>query len=203
MLSLGDYWSSNTIDLYLHRRFYYLADPNNGILKSGREIFLTGCYLRTASQGSGHSRLLPTEYLVILLDEDQDDDAMLLGAQFCSDSFSSISLDAVNQGNSYALFARIESIGSLEVQGKHDTLQRKQVTLIDNDGVRLKFLLWGDQVVLANLFSVGSMLAMDRPFIANSVDSALESCEEICLEYGSATQLYLVPFVQQEEQVSC
>ncbi|KAK2990244.1 hypothetical protein RJ640_014696 [Escallonia rubra] len=202
MLSLGDYWSSNTIDLYLHRRFYYLADPNNGILKRGREIFLTGCYLRTASQGSGHSRLLPTEYLVILLDEDQDDDAMLLGAQFCSDSFSSISLDAVNHGNSYALFARIESIGSLEVQGKHDSLQRKQVTLIDNDGVRLKFLLWGDQVVLANLFSVGSMLAMDRPFIANSVDSALESCEEICLEYGSATQLYLVPFVQQEERVS-
>lgn len=38
--------------------------------------------------------------------QDQDDDAMLLGAQFCSDSFSSISLDAVNQGISYSLYAR-------------------------------------------------------------------------------------------------
>uniref|UniRef100_A0A0V0HW61 Putative ovule protein n=1 Tax=Solanum chacoense TaxID=4108 RepID=A0A0V0HW61_SOLCH len=69
MLHLGDFWSSNTIDLYLHRRFYSLADPKNGILKKGREVFLTGCRLRTATGGSGHARLLPTEYLVILLDE--------------------------------------------------------------------------------------------------------------------------------------
>lgn len=46
------------------------------------------------------------------------------------------------------------------------------------------------------------MLALDRPFIASSIDDALESSEEICLEYGSATQLYLVPFIQHEEQVS-
>ncbi|GMP76345.1 hypothetical protein CsSME_00033065 [Camellia sinensis var. sinensis] len=200
MLTLGDFWSSSTIDLFLHRRFYNLADPNNGILKKGREIFLTGCYLRSASGGSGSSRLLPTEYLVILLDEDQDDDAMLLGAQFCSDSFSSISLGAVNQGVSYSLYARIECIGSLEIQGKYGSLQRKQITLVDNDGVRLRFLLWGEQVLVANLFSVGSMLALDRPFVANSFDTAIETCGEICLEYGSATQLYLVPFIQHEEQ---
>ncbi|CAL5346860.1 unnamed protein product [Camellia sinensis] len=197
MLTLGDFWSSSTIDLFLHR-----SDPNNGILKKGREIFLTGCYLRSASGGSGSSRLLPTEYLVILLDEDQDDDAMLLGAQFCSDSFSSISLGAVNQGVSYSLYARIECIGSLEIQGKYGSLQRKQITLVDNDGVRLRFLLWGEQVLVANLFSVGSMLALDRPFVANSFDTAIETCGEICLEYGSATQLYLVPFIQHEEQVS-
>uniref|UniRef100_A0A5B7C8V5 Nucleic acid-binding proteins superfamily n=1 Tax=Davidia involucrata TaxID=16924 RepID=A0A5B7C8V5_DAVIN len=201
MLSLGDFWSSNTIDLYLHRRFYNLADYNNGILKKGREIFLTGCYLRTASGGSGYSRLLPTEYLVILLDEDQDDDAMLLGAQFCSDSFSSISLHAVNEGISYSFYARIESIGSLEIQGKNGSLQRKQISLVDNDGVRLKFLLWGEQVILANLFSVGSMLAVDKPFVASSVNSSIKTCEEICLEYGSATHLFLVPFIQHEEQV--
>ncbi|RZB68557.1 hypothetical protein D0Y65_038365 [Glycine soja] len=126
MLTLGDYWSSNIIDVYLHRshsysldliinpplqkqkqnpraeknqrmatmtgvslscprvffnasgspqnahavKFYDLTGLQNGILKRGREIFLTGCYLRTPTGGSGHSRLLPTEYLVILLDED-------------------------------------------------------------------------------------------------------------------------------------
>ncbi|KAJ9699787.1 hypothetical protein PVL29_005586 [Vitis rotundifolia] len=202
MLRLGDFWSSKTIDLYLHRRYYDLVDTNNGILKRGREISLTGCYLRTASEGSGCPRLLPTEYLVMLLDEDQDDDAMLLGAQFCSDSFSSISLDAVSKGAFYSLYARIESIGSLETQGKFGSIQRKQITLVDNDGVKLKFLLWGEQVLLANLLSVGSMLALDRPFIASSVDSAIEACGELCLEYGSATQIYLVPFIQQEEQVS-
>lgn len=50
-------------------RYYDLVDPQNGILKKGREIFLTGCFLRTATEGSGYPRLLPTEYLVILLDE--------------------------------------------------------------------------------------------------------------------------------------
>ncbi|GKV45027.1 hypothetical protein SLEP1_g52156 [Rubroshorea leprosula] len=202
MLTLGDYWSSNTIDLYLHRRYYNLVNPSNGILRKGREVFLTGCYLRTAREGSGSPRLLPTEYLVILLDEDLDDDAILIGAQFCSDSFSSISLDAVNNGVSYSLYARIDSIGSLEVQGKLDNLERRQITLVDNDGVKLKFLLWNEQVILANLFSVGSMLALDRPYIASTAGSNIETDHEFYLEYGSATQLYLVPFIQHEEQVS-
>ncbi|XP_043708852.1 uncharacterized protein LOC122658053 [Telopea speciosissima] len=201
MLSLGDIWSSSTIDLYLHRRYYDLVDPENGILKQGREIFLTGCCLRITTEGSGYPRLLPTEYLVILLDENQDEDAMLLGAQFCSDSFSSISLDAFKDGTSYSFYARIESIGSLELQGKFSSLQRKQITLVDNDGVKINFLLWGEQVLLANIFSVGSMLALDRPFIASTIDSSTETVEELCLEYGSATQLYLVPFIHHEEQV--
>ncbi|OMO58459.1 Nucleic acid-binding protein [Corchorus olitorius] len=147
MLTLGDYWSSNTIDLYLHRRYYDLVEPPNGILKKGREVFVTGCYLRTAREGPGRPRLLPTEYLVILLDE------------------------------------------------------RKQITLVDNDGVKLKFLLWSEQVILANLFSVGSMLALDRPYIASTAETAIETSADFCLEYGSATQLYLVPFIQYEEQV--
>ncbi|XP_008809273.1 uncharacterized protein LOC103721024 [Phoenix dactylifera] len=198
MLSLGDMWSSCIIDLYLHRRFYHLVDPHIGILKKGREVLLTGCCLRTAMEGSGKPRLLPTEHLVILLDEDQDEDAMLLGAQFCSDSFSSISLDAVREGASYSFYARIESIGSLEISAH---ILRKQITLVDNDGIHIKFLLWGEQVRLANLFSIGSMLALDKPFIANFVENVYETSEELCLEYGSATQIYVVPFIQHEEQV--
>ncbi|XP_015937060.1 uncharacterized protein LOC107462897 [Arachis duranensis] len=201
MLTLGDYWSSNIIDLYLHRRFYDMADLQNGILKRGREIFLTGCYLRSASEGSGYPRLLPTEYLVILLDENQDDDAMLLAAQFCSDSFSSISLDAVNTGASYSFYARIEGIESMEIQGSYGSLQGKRITLVDGDDVRFKFFLWGEQIVLANLFSVGSMLALDKPYIAISAECDTEVSEEFCLEYGTATQLYLVPYIQHEEQV--
>jgi hypothetical protein len=41
------------------------------------------------------------------------------------------------------------------------------------------------------------MLALDSPFIASSEES-----QELCLEYGSATQVYLVPIAQQEEKVS-
>lgn len=50
--------------------------------------------------------------------------------------------------------------------------------------------------------STGSMIAIDRPYIASSKESAVQTTSERCLEYGSATQLYLVPFVQHEEQVS-
>ncbi|KMT16257.1 hypothetical protein BVRB_3g054110 [Beta vulgaris subsp. vulgaris] len=201
MITLGDFWSSNTIDLYLHRRYYDLVSPANGILKKGREVFLTGCYLRSANEGSVSPRLLPTDYLVILLDEEQDDDAMLLGAQFCTDSFSSVSLDVANEGISLSLYARIESVGPLEILEKFGGTQRKQIRLVDNDSSKMNLLLWGEQVVLANLFSVGSMLAIDQPFIASSSESDVETNESICLEYGSATQLYLVPFVGQGEQV--
>ncbi|CAN0855414.1 hypothetical protein LINGRAHAP2_LOCUS6206 [Linum grandiflorum] len=202
MLTLGDFWSSNTIDLFMHRRYYDLVDPRSAILKKGREVFLTGCYLRTAREGSGSPRLLPTEYLVIILDDDHDDDAMIIAAQFCSDTFSSVSLSQAKNGVAYSLYGRIEAIGPLEAtKGSDGNLQRKQITLIDDDGVKLEFLLWGEQVLLANLLSVGSMIGLDQPYIASSNDSAVESSSEIYLEYGSATQLYLVPFVQHEEQV--
>ena len=55
-----------------------------------------------------------------------------------------------------ALFERrIEAIGSLEIQGN---FQRKQITLVDNDGVKSTFLLWGEQVLLSNLFRYYSLV---------------------------------------------
>ncbi|GJV11495.1 nucleic acid-binding, OB-fold protein [Tanacetum coccineum] len=52
-----------------------------------------------------------------------------------------------------------------------------------------------------NLIILGSWLALDRPYVSSSVDSTLDSSEEICLEYGSVTQLYMVPFIRHEEQL--
>lgn len=50
------------------------------------------------------------------------------------------------------LIFRIEFIGSSEIHGKFGSLQKKQITLVDEEGVKLKFLLWGEQIQLANLF---------------------------------------------------
>ena len=50
--------------------------------------------------------------------------------------------------------------------------------------------------------SVGSMLALDQPYISSIEEIAIETSYKFCLEYGSATKLYLVPFIQHEEQVS-
>lgn len=38
---------------------------------------------------------------------------MLLGAQFCSDSFSSVSLDAFSKNVSYSLYARYDKVASI------------------------------------------------------------------------------------------
>ncbi|GJM97149.1 hypothetical protein PR202_ga14054 [Eleusine coracana subsp. coracana] len=157
----------------------YVLPGEHGILKKGREVMITGCCLRTAIEGSGHARILPTEYMVILLDEDQDEDAMLLAAQFCTYSFSS-TLEESRNDVPYSFYARIEKIESLE---PFRCTERKQIILADNDDAKMKFILWGEQVLLANLFS-------DH-----------EDSQELCLEYGSATQVYLVPIAQQEEQV--
>lgn len=46
------------------------------------------------------------------------------------------------------------------------------------------------------------MLALERPYIASSLESSIEASGGLCLEYGSATQLYMVPFIQHEEKVS-
>ncbi|VAH97580.1 unnamed protein product [Triticum turgidum subsp. durum] len=197
MLTLGDMWSTSTIDLYLHRRYYnYIGQ--HCILKKGREVVLTGCCLRTAVvEGSCHARILPTEYMVILLDEEQDEDAMLLAAQFCTYSFSSMMEEKSRNDVVYSFYARIEKIETLEPFG---CTERKQIVLVDNDDEKIKFILWGEQVSLANLFSVGSMLALDSPYISNFAHNNHEEPQELCLEYGSATQVYLVPIAQHEEQ---
>ncbi|XP_044985898.1 uncharacterized protein LOC123453187 isoform X2 [Hordeum vulgare subsp. vulgare] len=196
MLTLGDMWSTSTIDLYLHRRYYnYIGQ--HCILKKGREVVLTGCCLRTAVEGSGHARILPTEYMVILLDEEQDEDAMLLAAQFCTYSFSSLKEEKSRNDVVYSFYSRIEKIETLEPFG---CTERKQIVLVDNDDEKIKFILWGEQVSLANLFSVGSMLALDSPYIGNFAPNNHEEPQELCLEYGSATQVYLVPIAQHEEQ---
>jgi hypothetical protein len=50
--------------------------------------------------------------------------------------------------------------------------------------------------------SEGSMVALERPYIATGWDCGLQSGAPICLQYGSVTHLYTLPYVPREEQVS-
>ena len=45
------------------------------------------------------------------------------------------------------------------------------------------------------------MLGLERPYISSLEESAMEGKDEFCLEYGSATHLYIVPSTLQEETV--
>lgn len=70
--------------------------------------------------------------------QDEDDDAMLLGAQFCSDSFSSISIDAANGGVSYSLFARYTCMSSMK-ELKVFTYYRYNISLYEPNCVYVGF----------------------------------------------------------------
>ncbi|CAH8391241.1 unnamed protein product [Eruca vesicaria subsp. sativa] len=121
--------------------------------------------------------------------EDEEVDAIFIIAQLCSDTFSAVSLDDFNNGTSYSLYARIESIGPLESELKFSTAHRRQIALVDGDGVRLKFILWVDR-------------PSHRGKPHESEESAMEGKDEFCLECGSATHLYIVPSTLQEETVT-
>lgn len=57
----------------------------------------------------------------------------------------------LNSGCRIFNICRIESIGPLEIHEMMNGLRMIQIILVDNDGFKLKFLLWGEQVLLANL----------------------------------------------------
>ncbi|MCO5590480.1 hypothetical protein L7F22_044450 [Adiantum nelumboides] len=293
ILTLGDAWSTNTMDMYLHRKFYDLVDEQKGILKKGREIRLTGCRLRTAVvAGSSQTRLLPTEYLVVLLDEEQDEDAMLLGARFYSDAFSDIQIDSLEAGAEYCFYASsvirssryfshgdglvvgfgggetdhqslrylltqaklsekhlswanflsmfhfqlvhfagkknvvadalsrrrhaaalsiayqheldeiLEKIGEVEYHPQWNHVKQKTLLLTDQNHVSMRLILWDEQVPLAGLFSQGSMIALERPFISHTGSNNYQQDFSLFLEYGSASRIYTVPIVHDEEQVT-
>jgi hypothetical protein len=67
-------------------------------------------------------------------------------------------------------------------------------------GMLSKFYLF--KISMVTLDSQGSWIALDKPFIARDSDCGIETTAGICLEYGSATRLYCVPYVYREEQVS-
>jgi hypothetical protein len=46
------------------------------------------------------------------------------------------------------------------------------------------------------------MVALERPFIATGWDCGLQNGAPICLQYGSVTHLYTLPYVPRDEQVS-
>lgn len=62
-----------------------------------------------------------------------------------------MSNNELNNGCRIFNICRIESIGPVEIYEKINGLRMIQIILVDNDGFKLKFLLWGEQVLLANL----------------------------------------------------
>ncbi|KAL2614116.1 hypothetical protein R1flu_025808 [Riccia fluitans] len=203
LVTLGDSWSFNSIEFYLHRKFYDLVDSTSAILRKGREIRLTGCQLRDAlTEGKVAPRLLPTEYVIILLDEEQDEDLYLLGAQFCSDNFSSIQTSSVRAGMEYYFYARVDEIESTGVQGLQEQMKQRRLTLCDDNGISLPLVLWDDQVSLCNLLSEGSMVAIERPLIAFEQEGENNRPLGIWFQYGQRTRLYTVPYVPVPEQVT-
>ncbi|CAM6095220.1 unnamed protein product [Calypogeia fissa] len=201
LLTLGDAWSFNTIEMYLHSKFYDLVDDKEGLLKKAREIRLTGCRLNNAPNwGSVPPRLLPTELLVVVLDDEQEEDIVLLGAKFCNDYFSSIQLSNIKAGTDFFFYARVEEIEVTGLQGQTEQIKHRRITLRDDNGDALPFFLWNDQVSLSDLLSKGSMVAIERPWIVCELESDNCTVSGLGFEYKGNTRLYTVPYAPVGEQ---
>ncbi|KAH9566231.1 hypothetical protein CY35_04G120500 [Sphagnum magellanicum] len=134
--------------------------------------------------------------------QEQEDDAMLLGAKFCSDTFANIPLDLAESNLEFCFYARLDRKGEVTVEGQHNHVKHQVITLCDDTGDSLPLVLWDDQISISSLLSEGSMVALERPFIATGWDCGLQSGAPICLQYGSVTHLYTLPYVPREEQVT-
>lgn len=83
--------------------------------------------------------------------QEQEDDAMLLGAKFCSDTFANIQLDLAESNLEFCFYARLDRKGEVTVEGQHNHVKHQVITLCDDTGDSLPLVLWDDQISISSL----------------------------------------------------
>lgn len=71
LVTVGNDKSFKRIDWYLHQKFYKLVNTTPPILASGTHLRMTGCRVVPTSNSPSQLRLLPTEYVVVTLHENE------------------------------------------------------------------------------------------------------------------------------------
>ncbi|KAJ3174713.1 hypothetical protein HDU87_006962 [Geranomyces variabilis] len=177
--------STRHVDMYLHQKFSFLAEDYSLLLRQMRLIRMAG--LRSATTPEGKTRLLPSEHMLILLDDVEDagfleifgnnalSDARALGSDDVKVHVQVIDIDAPKSGH---LDSRIK---------------RVDVHVCDSNGVEACLVLWEDQIALASLFGKGDFLAIWRPFVTVHDPADNGHAFTIQLECGSLTVLFCVP----------
>ncbi|KNC99683.1 uncharacterized protein SPPG_05064 [Spizellomyces punctatus DAOM BR117] len=175
MVTLSDPGSRRSIDMYLHQKFCFLADECAGdFLEKHRQVRITGT--RSVTTPVGGTRLLPTEHMVFLLSESDDQDKKFLSDRF-DESLSHVAAADVEEERSFAFLVK-----RLHVY-VNDTSVEENACLV----------LWDEQIGLASLFRKGDWLAIWRPYVTVERQAGRDDKRSITLEYGSQTVIFVIP----------
>lgn len=194
----------------------FVDNNNNSNSNTPRSIYLTSVRFVTTAQTA---RLLPTEAMIIQLNESSPTDCGFLQKEFSNDRLEDLfkpyrqpTQQSQSQARSdYKLLVKIMHINPPEPARAYRRF-RKQTILVNDLSIsqNVCFTLWDDQVHLAALLKKGDMLALYRPYVntdfANKVHVNSASVKDnnnniaddsdtsgLFLEYGSCTVLFVIP----------
>ncbi len=174
------------IEMYLHQKIKCCGD----VFKT-HPLLMTGLRLHKV-QNKGLHRLLPSEYVVPVLNRKADRD-------FIKSRFSTLEgIDQEDQTPHYTrnVLLTIKTISPVETihLPYGDSVHRSIVNLVDADGSGIDLHLWDEKTVFINLFNPDDTLAIEEPFLVNEDG-------DVHLEYGPATIFYIIPGIESTETV--
>lgn len=137
-------------------------------------------------------RLLPTEYLMPVLDATKDED-------FIKSKFGT--LEGIFDEDPFPHYTRhvlvkITKINQTETLHNPygDSIKKSVIGLTDSNGININFVLWDETIAFKRLISLGDSLGIEDPFL-------LREDENSHLEYGPATILFCIPAVLETEVI--
>ncbi len=180
--------STSTIEMYLHQKISCLEN-----LFKSHQFLMTGLRLHKV-QNKGFFRLLPTEYVVPVLDEFKDVD--LIDSKFKT-------LEGIEEEEKFPHYPRnvlltVRRICPMEtIHFPHgESAHRIIIDLVDINEKGIQLFLWDERTAFANVLKEEDQLAIEEPFLIN-VDGTTAH-----LEYGPATFFYIIPKIQSTEMIS-
>ncbi|KAJ3285289.1 hypothetical protein HK104_009565 [Borealophlyctis nickersoniae] len=180
------------IDMYLHQKFYILAEGGLGQGLERRQIRLTGT--RSVPTAGNSARLLPTDLMVFVIAVARDE-AFLL--EHFSHALKDITPADIQAGKQYCLLVKIIQIGTPHAARTKNRLKRLDIFVNDSTvNQNISLVLWDEQISMASLFRQGDWLAIWCPYIAPDYTFSSETGG---LEYGTKTMLFCVPMDPSKE----
>ncbi|KAI8917999.1 hypothetical protein BC831DRAFT_133045 [Entophlyctis helioformis] len=183
------------MDMFVHRKFYFLQDPmfkgflQNRVFRITQTKSILNLPALLRSDHAVAHRLLPTDMLVPLLSLDSPADCEFLETHF-NMFLGDMTVEGIQSGTDYRIVFKITSIGDAHdtmLNGRHS---KRIVNMQDATGRRGRLVLWDTQLALTTLMRKGDSVAIWRPFVSSQ---SVADPDMVDMEYGTGTVLFLIP----------
>ncbi|KAI8819242.1 uncharacterized protein EV422DRAFT_569116 [Fimicolochytrium jonesii] len=182
----GGHGRFSEVNMYLHQKYCFLEDADGESFFTKRTVRLTGT--RSVTAPNGATQMLPTEYMLFILDGDAD-------RTFVSKTFGAALNQAtasqIEDANEPAAFlVKVTKIEPVRAANSNGRLKRMEVLVTDTTTEDVPLVLWDQQIGLASLFRKGDWLGIWRPYV--TYGGSTQDGERPTLEYGSQTVIFRI-----------